>query len=133
MRVQAYIDFDGRADEAIELYQRVGAKLGSVVRGKEHPSPADLPPGLEDKVMHGEMTIGETLIYFTDGCGKNDPGFKGISLCLTADSEQDAHRIFDVLAEGGKVEMPLAKTFFSPCFGSLNDRFGVNWMIIVQG
>ena len=68
----------------------------------------------------------------SDGqCGSR-PTFSGFSLSLTAANESEADRLFGALAEGGQVTMPLGKTFWSPRFGMLNDRFGVGWMVIVQ-
>lgn len=90
-----------------------------------------VPEGSENKVMHSEFTVGETTLLASDcGCtGK--PSFQGISLTRTPKDETQAHKLFNALADGGQVQMPLAKTFFSPCFGTLADKFGLSWMIVV--
>lgn len=132
MQVQPYLFFDGRAEEAIEFYKRkLGAKVEMLMRFKESPEPmpGSAPPG--DKVMHACFRIGETAIMASDGNCAGRPSFQGFSLSLNAPDEAAAKRLFDALAEGGQVQMPLAKTFFSPAFGMVADRFGVSWMVIV--
>ena len=89
------------------------------------------PPGIENKVMHASFRIGSTEVCATDGYANGQPKFEGISLSLTVEDVASSERAFNALADGGKVEMPLAPTFFSPSFGMLNDRFGVRWMVYV--
>ena len=136
MQVQPYLFFDGRCDEALDFYARaVGAKVEMLMRFKESPDPHPpgmLPPGAENKVMHASMRIGDTQVMASDGECKGRPSFQGFSLSLTARDEAEAERRFNALADGGKVQLPLQKTFFSPRFGMLTDRFGVGWMVIVQ-
>jgi PhnB protein len=91
-----------------------------------------LPPGSEKKVMHAAFRVGDTLVMASDGCNQSKPKFEGFSLSLTAPDKQAADRLFAALGEGGKVQMPLAKTFFSPAFGMVADRFGVSWMVMVE-
>jgi PhnB protein len=135
MQIQPYLFFDGRCEEAIEFYKRaVGAEVQMLMRFKESPAPPPpgmAAPGTEDKVMHASVKIGDTVVMASDGeCG-GKPTFQGFSLSLTLGSEVEAERAFAALAEGGEVRMPLSKTFFSPSFGMLADRFGVGWMIMV--
>ena len=135
MQVQPYLFFDGRCQEAIEFYKRaVGAEVQMLMRFKESPDappPGTVAPGSEDKVMHASVKIGDSVVMASDGeCG-GKPTFQGFSLSLTLGSEAEAERAFAALAEGGEVRMPLSKTFFSPSFGMLADRFGVGWMIMV--
>jgi len=135
MLVQPYLFFDGRAEEAVNFYQRaLGAKVEMLMRFSESPDPPPpgmVPPGSENKVMHMSFRIGDTVVMGSDGGCTGATEFKGFSLSLTVADEKEAHRVFNALADGGKVEMPLGKTFFSPCFGMLADRFGVGWMVIV--
>jgi PhnB protein len=134
-KVQVYLLFGGRCEEAIEFYKRtIGAEAIAIIRHKESPEPP--PPGMlspnwENKVMHASFRIGNTPIMASDGCGPEESGFKGFSLSLNVANADEANRVFGALLEGGKVKMPLTKTFFSPSFGMLADRFGVSWMIIV--
>jgi len=135
MNVQPYLSFDGRCEEAIEFYKSaVGAKVGFMMRNKESPEQAPsgtLPPGSENKNMHVAFTIGDSTVMASDGYCKGNPEFKGITLSIQADNAAEAERMFTALAAGGKVHMPLGKTFWSPCFGMLADRFGVSWMVNV--
>jgi PhnB protein len=137
MQVQPYLFFEGRCEEAIEFYRKVlGAEVLTLMRFKDSPDPLPpgmVPPGSEDKIMHGCLRIGETTVMASDGrCAGQQASFDGFSLSLTAPDEATADRLFAALAEGGQVRMPLGKTFFSPRFGMLADRFGVGWMIVVE-
>lgn len=135
MQVQPYLFFDGRCEEALAFYRRaLGAEVAMLLRFKDGPEPSApgmVPPGSEDKVMHASFRIGETVVMASDGRCGGRPSFQGFSLTLTAANEAEADRLFAALADGGQVQMPLAKTFFSPRFGMVADRFGVSWMIIV--
>ncbi len=135
MQVQAYLFFDGRCEEAIEFYKTaLGAKVEMLMRFKDSPEPPQpgmVPPGSGDKVMHTSFRIGETTVLASDGRCSGRPSFQGFSLSLTVPNDAEAERLFASLADGGQVQMPLTKTFFSPRFGMVADRFGVSWMIIV--
>ena len=133
MQVQPYLFFDGRAEEAAEFYRRaLGAEVTMLMRFKESPDPGSCAPGSEEKVMHMSLQIGKTQILASDGHCTGKPNFQGFALTITADSEAEADRVFAALGEGGQVQMPLTKTFFSPRFGMVADRFGVSWMVIVE-
>jgi len=135
MQVQPYLFFDGRCEEAIEFYRKtLGAEVTMLVRFKdspEPPAPGICPPGSENKVMHANLRIGETQVMASDGRCQGRPTFQGFSLSLTVPDDAEAERRFAALSDGGKVQMPLAKTFFSSRFGMVADRFGVSWMVIV--
>ena len=132
MLVQPYLSFEGRAEEAIEFYKKaVGAKVTMMMRNKESPEqPPMMPPNSGDKIMHCAMSIGDSVVMATDGMISGKSKFDGISLTITADSDSDAKKYFNNLAEGGEVTMPLNKTFFASSFGMLRDKFGVHWMVI---
>jgi PhnB protein len=134
MLVQPYLFFDGRCEEALEFYRRaLGAETTMLMRFKDSPEPP--PPGCapssDNKVMHSSFRIGDTTIMASDGRAMGKPNFDGFSLSLSVASEAEADRRFNALADGGEVIMPLGKTFFSPRFGMVSDRFGVKWMVIV--
>ena len=135
MLVQPYLTFNGRCEEAIEFYRRaVGAETTMLMRFKDSPEPPPpgmVPPGSETKVMHASMRIGDSTVMATDGGCQGSMTFEGFSLTLTVPNEAEADKRFKALSEGGQVRMPLAKTFFSPRFGMLQDKFGVGWMVIV--
>ena len=134
MQVQPYLFFDGRCEEALEFYRdAVGAKVEALMRFKDSPEPppADCAPVGADKVMHASMRIGDSQVMVSDGDARGRPEFKGFSLSLTVADADEAQRRFAALGEGGQVAVPLGKTFFSPGFGMLVDRFGVHWMVLV--
>lgn len=132
MQVQPYLFFDGRCEEAAEFYRRaIGAEVVSLVRFKDSPDRTMVAPGSEDKIMHMSLRFGDTIVFASDGRCQGQTNFQGFSLSLTVSSEAEADRLFAPLADGGQVQMPLTKTFFSPRFGMVADRFGVSWMIYV--
>jgi PhnB protein len=133
MSVQPYLFFDGRAEEAIEYYRRtLGAEVEMLLRFKDSPEPTNCaPPGSGDKVMHAAIRIGGTTVLASDGRCGGQPSFQGFALSLTVPDEATADRRFNALADGGQVQVPLTKTFFSPRFGMVADRFGVSWMVYV--
>ena len=136
MQIQPYLFFDGRCEEAAEFYKSaLGAKVEMLMRNKESPDkppPGMIPPGSDDKVMHMSLRIGDTTVLASDGRCGGKPDFKGFSLSLTVRDDAEAKKVFAMLADGGQVQMPLTKTFFSPAFGMVADRFGVSWMIVAE-
>jgi len=133
MQVQPYLNFDGRCEEALTFYRTaLGAEVTMLTRFGDYPGPAD--PRMtapKEKVMHARFRVGNTVLLASDGRCTGQPGFQGISLSLTVADSAEANRYFTALADGGQVQMPLAKTFFSPAFGMVADRFGVSWMVYV--
>lgn len=133
MIVQSYLSFNGRCEEAIDFYKKaLGAELTMLMRWNESPEPPPsgmLAAGFEKKVMHSSFRIGETELMASDGDGKSPPKFNGIALTIGGVDAKEAERRFNALADGGKVTMPLGKTFWSSAFGSVIDRFGVEWMV----
>jgi PhnB protein len=132
--ITPYLVYSGRCEEALEFYRtKLGAEIDMVMKFNESPTPTPpgvLQPGFEKKVMHCSFRINGALIMASDGC--DDKGeFKGFNLSLTVADEAEAKRRFEALSDGGKITMPLTKTFWSPCFGMVTDRFGVSWMVIV--
>lgn len=136
MKIQPYLFFDGRCEEALQFYHaRLGAEIIALMRFRDSPEPHPpgmLPPGAEDKVMHAALAIGDTIVMASDGHCGGKPDFQGFSLSLTVAGPDQAMQVFSSLAADGKVTMPLAPTFFSPSFGMLTDRFGVPWMIYAE-
>jgi len=132
--IQPYLMFGGRCEEALEFYRAaLGAQIDMLMRyqdSPEAPPPGMLPPGFENKVMHASFRVGGNVLMASDGCEQGQE-FNGFSLSISVTEETEAKRFFSALADGGTVQMPLAKTFWSPCFGMLTDRFGVSWMINV--
>jgi PhnB protein len=135
--IQPYLFFGGRCQEAIDFYKTaVGAQVDMLMRFSDSPEPMPpgmLAPGFEGKVMHSAFRVGGSTILASDGCNEDDGVKKGFSLALSVPTEAEADRAFDALADGGAVQMPLSKTFWSPRYGMVKDRFGVNWMVMVPG
>jgi PhnB protein len=135
MQVEPYLNFDGRCEEAIEFYRRtLGAEVMMLMRYKDSPEPCApgmMPPGTENKVMHSTFRVGNAIVMASDNHCQGKPNFHGFSLSITVKSEDEAGRVFAALGDGGQVHMPLTKTFFSPSFGMVADRFGLCWMVHV--
>lgn len=135
MPIEPYLFFNGCCEEAVEFYKKaLDADVLMMMRVKDSPEPHPpgvLPPGSENKIMHVSLRIGGATVMASDGRCTGQANFQGFSLSLTAADEADASRKFAALAEGGQVQMPLGKTFWSPCFGMVADRFGVGWMVTV--
>jgi PhnB protein len=137
MLLQPYLFFDGRCEEAIAFYKAaIGAEPGMLMRFGEAPDPpppGTMPPGSESKIMHGELKVGDSLLMVSDGHCAGAARFEGFGLSLQARDEAHAAQLFAALGDGGEVRMPLGKTFFSPAFGMVVDRFGVLWLVVVPG
>ena len=133
--IQPYLFFNGSCEQAIEFYRKVlGTEVEMMMRFKESPEPPPpgaVPAGFENKIMHASFRVGQTTVLASDGCSADKADFEGFSLSLSVPNEAEADRVFNALANGGQVKMPLTKTFFSPRFGMLQDRFGIGWMISV--
>jgi len=136
MQVQPYLFFDGRCEEALEFYRRaLGAEVTALMRFSDNPEPPQpgmVPAGSGDKVMHSSFRIGEATVMASDGMCQGQASFQGFSLSLIVNDEAEADRLFAALRDGGQVQMPLAKTFFSPRFGMVADRFNVFWMVVAM-
>jgi PhnB protein len=134
--ITPYLFFGGHCEEALTFYHAaLGAEVEMLMRYSESPEPPPpglLQPGFEKKVMHASFRVRGIPLMASDGCNdRAKPA--GFRLALAVPTEADARRAFDALADGGTVQMPLAKTFWSPCYGMVTDRFGVGWMVMVPG
>jgi PhnB protein len=131
MSVTPYLFLDGRCEEAIEFYkENLGAQVGMMMRFKEAPEDHKPSPGADNKIMHACLSIHGTPVMLSDGRVQNKPEFKGFALSLDAKDSADGERMFNALAQGGQVQMPLMETFFAKSFGMVADKFGVGWMIV---
>ena len=136
MKVQPYLFFDGRCEEAIEFYKKaLGAEVLMLMRFSDSPDPPPpgmVPPGSENKIMHCSFMIGDSRVMATDGGCTGGGKFEGISLALSSKTAAETEKLFNALAQGGQVQMPLGQTFFSPSFGMVVDKFGVFWMVVTE-
>jgi PhnB protein len=133
--IQPYIFFEGRCEEAIEFYKKaLSAEVVVMLRFKDSPVglPPGIPPGSGNKIMHAQLRIGQTVLMLGDARNSGKPNFQGFSLSLSVSTPAEVDKAFGALADGGQVQMPLEKTFFSPRFGMVTDRFGLGWMVLVQ-
>lgn len=134
--ITPYLFFSGRCEEALKFYeQALGAETEMIMRYHESPDPIPpgmLQPGFESKIMHCSFTVGGARVMASDGCDDKSK-MEGVQLALSVPTEADAHRAFAGLAVGGTIGMPLTRTFWSPCFGMVTDRFNVTWMVMVPG
>jgi PhnB protein len=135
LSVQPYLFFGGRCEEALAFYRSaVGAEVDFVMHYDQSPEPMPpgvLQPGFESKVMHATFRIGGSTLLASDGCDDKS-SFSAFSLMLRVPTAAEADRTFAALSAGGRVDMPLAKTFWSPRYGMLTDRFGLRWMVMVS-
>jgi PhnB protein len=131
-KVNAHLSFDGSAAEAMRFYEGVlGAKLDAVVRFGDMPNAKQMPPGSAGKVMHAQLSFKDGGVLMASDWIGGQPyeGMKGFSVALSHTAADEARRVFEALADGGMVIMPLQPSFFAEAFGMLVDRFGVPWAI----
>jgi len=135
MRIDPYLAFNGNCSEAIALYEKAfNSKASEVMRhGDAPPSEGYTPaPGTENLIMHATIPVGESGLMVCDSPGETyNFGNGGASFHVAMDDEDCLKAAFDILKEGGTVEMAPEKTFWSNCFCSLTDKFGVWWMLSV--
>ncbi|HZZ71962.1 MAG TPA: VOC family protein [Pirellulales bacterium] len=133
MLVQTYLFFEGQCEEALEFYQQaLGAKVEMLMRYGDAPDPVpadQIPPGSEQKILHVSFRVGESVVMASDGHCSGQAKFGGFAVSLQTRDAAEAQRLFQGLSDGGKISMPIGKTFFSPCFGMVVDRFGITWMV----
>ena len=134
MQVQSYLMFNGRCEEALEFYKKaIGAKVEMLMHFKDMPGDKSMIPlGSDGKVMHACIKVGDSPIFLSDGNCDGKPTFSGVTLTINATSDAEADKLFAALGQGGQVQMPIAETFFATRFGMVADKFGVNWMIILE-
>lgn len=134
MKVHSYLIFDGNCAEAFRFYQEVFGGELMVLPFADSPACDEVPPEHRDRTMHAGLNVGGELLMGSDTMpGMPYAGVQGCHVSIQADDKAHAERLFQVLSAGGKVEMPLQKTFWAEAFAMLNDRFGVPWMINFSG
>lgn len=128
-----YLNFSGNCEEAFEFYRSVfgGEFLGGVMRFKDVPAEDALPDSEANKVMHVALPVSQGLLMGSDRPAAMGPATAGNNsyISITAESEEEANRLFNGLSAGGQVAMPLEKAFWGALFGMFADKFGVQWMV----
>jgi PhnB protein len=130
-QVDPYLFFDGNCAEAMRFYERaLGGKLEALMTHADSPMPEAIPPGSRDRIMHARLSLGDRALMASDTMpGEPYGGMKNVFVSLTYPTVADANRVFAALAQGGKVNMPIQKTFWTEAFGMVVDRFGAPWMV----
>ncbi|HVZ92741.1 MAG TPA: VOC family protein [Rhizomicrobium sp.] len=132
MKINAYLTFNGQCEEAFKFYERaLGAKIEMKSTFGETPMAGQMP-AMKDKIVHARIRIGDQIVMGSDAPPDRFAKPQGFSLSLAAASASEAERLFEALAAGGEVRMPLAQSFFAERFGMLVDRFGVPWMVVCE-
>ena len=134
--INPYLNFAGNTEEAFKFYQSVFGGELSIVHFSDTPAGANVPPTVKDKVMHASLPIGkDNILMATDACeemGFNLKQGNNYYVCISPDSREEADKLFNSLADGGKVNMPLADMFWGAYYGDLTDKFGIQWMVNYQ-
>ena len=130
MRLNPYLTFNGDCDAALKLYEKVlGVKIDFKMTYGESPAAEHVPPESHKMVIHAALSLGDQLLLAADAVPGSYEAPKGVYVCLNVTDTAEGKRIFDALAENGKVEMPFEKTFWAAGFGQCIDRYGIPWMI----
>lgn len=135
MTIQPYLNYDGRTEEALEFYKKaLGAEVLMLMRNKDNPEPCPGGNAPSDKVMHSSFKVGDSIVMASDGfCKGEEAKFHNFSLSINLTDEAKAQQYFNALAaDGGRIDMPLMKTFWAAAFGMVVDKFGLCWMINVE-
>jgi PhnB protein len=131
--INPYLTFNGNCEEAFNFYKSVfgGEFPGGIMRFNSAPSDMERAESEDNKVMHVSLPVGNTILMGSDRMESQGKGITGdnISISIVAESEEEAKKIFNGLSDGGKVTMPLDKTFWNAYFGMFTDKFGINWMV----
>ncbi|KND61840.1 PhnB protein putative DNA binding 3-demethylubiquinone-9 3-methyltransferase domain protein [Candidatus Burkholderia verschuerenii] len=133
MQLDTYLFYHGDCADALALYQAAfGAQIHTLVRFRDTPDAANVPPEWHDKVMHGVFSVGPNAIMVSDGqFGQPRREYSGFTLSIAADDAASGERVFTTLSDGGDILTPWQSTFFTQGFGMVKDRFGVPWLINV--
>ncbi|HUB82557.1 MAG TPA: VOC family protein [Bryobacteraceae bacterium] len=134
MQISAYLNFNGQCEEAFNLYQKVlGGKIEGLFRYEGTPAAGQAPPDWGQKIMHARLVTDQNEIMGADSPHGGDGPAKRFCMSIGLKDTNEAERIFNGLAEGGSIQMPLQQTFWAAKFGMLTDRFGIPWMVNCEG
>ena len=130
MKINPYLSFDGNCEAAFKFYERCfGTKINAMMPYRGSPMADQTPPDWLDRIMHGNMTVGEVVLMGSDAPPDRYQKPQGITVTIGITDPAEAERVFAALADGGTVTMPLAETFWALRFGMLVDKFGIPWMV----
>jgi len=130
MQMNPYLSFNGQCEAAFKFYEEyLGGQIGAIFRYAGTPFEDHVPADWQDKVMHGSLTVGEQVLMGGDVAPDRYEEPRGFSLSLQIKDTTEAERMFRELGNGGRITMPLEKTFWAERFGMVVDRFGIPWLI----
>ncbi len=130
MELSPYLMFDGRCEAAFRFYEQcLGAKVIMMMTYDEAPAGADIAPNTSKKVMHARLAVGDRVLMGSDAPADRFRPMQGFSITLSIAEPAEAERVFDALAKNGKINMPMAETFWAKRFGMVVDQFGTPWMV----
>ncbi|SAL12440.1 3-demethylubiquinone-9 3-methyltransferase [Caballeronia sordidicola] len=133
MRLEPYLYFNGRTEEALVFYQHaINAETLSVLRFKDSPDGVTTTPEWQHKIMHSTFRIGASIIMASDGVNSAPQVFSGFSIAIVADDDASGQRMFEALSVDGNVRMTWQPTFWSSGFGMVSDKFGIPWIVSVM-
>jgi PhnB protein len=131
MKLNTYLNYGGNCAEAFHFYEEhLGGKIGMIMKHGEMPDASKVPPHMKEAVLYASITIGDTVLMASDVPPDRFQPMRSVYLSLSVASDADAERLFELLADGGEVFMPMQETFFASRFAQLRDRFGTSWMLI---
>jgi len=130
MQLNAYLTFNGQCEEAFKFYERcLGGKIVAMMPHEGTPVAEHVPAEWRNKILHARLTVGDQVMMGSDAPPGRYEEPKGFSVSVQIKDPAEAERIFQALAENGKVQMPIQQTFWAARFGMLMDQFGIPWMI----
>jgi PhnB protein len=130
MKLNTYLFFDGNCEAAFKFYERCfGGRIEAMTPHEGSPAEGQVPASWRKKILHARLAVGDQVLMGSDSPPEHREDRKGFSINLSVDSPKEAERLFNALAEGGTVRMPIAETFWATRFGMLVDKFGTPWMI----
>ncbi|HWA92802.1 MAG TPA: VOC family protein [Rhizomicrobium sp.] len=133
MQLNTYVHYNGNCDDAFRFYeQALGGKIEMRQTYGASPAGAQTPPEMKDKIIHARIRIGDTVLMGSDAPPQRRGTPDGFSLSLSCATPEEAERVFAALSDGGRIEMPMAESFFAHRFGMLADKFGMAWMVVCQ-
>jgi PhnB protein len=134
MRLSHYLLFNGECEAAFKFYEQIlGGKIEGMITYAGSQAEDQVPAEWRDKILHARMTVGDSEIMASDAPPGRYEKPRGFSVTIQPKDSAEGERLFKALAEGGAVQMPFQKTFWSPGFGMCADRFGIPWMVNSDG
>jgi PhnB protein len=131
MRLYTYLNYGGNCRQAFAFYvEHLGAKITEITTYGELPESGEVPPEWKNAVVHARFAIGDTTLLGADIPPDRFKPMRSAYLTLMLDSDEEAERLYALLAEGGEIFMPMEETFFAHRFAMLRDRFGTSWMLL---